>query len=262
MRQPLRAVMCFLVFIGLLFPKASVADPISMRFKQGSAHAFLTLQSADRRTLAVGEVLSMTQGSTVTSRLTFRFRDGSVDDETTVFEQAGILRLLSDHHVQRGPSFPHPIDVLIDTKRAEVTMRDLGTGKEVAAPLNLPDDVANGLLPEVMQNIRSMTAETKVSYVAAGSKPRLVQLVIRPDGEERFWIAGTRHRAHRFEIEVKLGGLASIVAPILGKQPRNTRVWMAGGKVPSFLKMEGQLYEGGPVWTVQQASPAWSSGNH
>ena len=259
MRQLPRVVAFSLISIVLAFPKASIADPVSMRFKQGCAHVFLILQSEDQRILAVGEVLSVTHGATVTSRLTFRFRDGSLDDETTLFEQAGILRLLRDHHVQRGPSFPHPIDVLIDTKRAEVTMRDHGAGKDMTERLDLPDDVANGLLPEILQNIAWVTAETKVSYVAAGSKPRLVQLVIKPDGDERFSIAGSRHRAHRFKIEVKLGGLASIVAPILGKQPKNTHVWVADGEVPTFMKMEGSLYEGGPVWTVQQASAVWPS---
>ena len=51
----------------------------------------------------------------------FHFRDGSLDDETTVFSQRGTFRLISDHHIQRGPSFPKPIDVFIDAVTGKVT---------------------------------------------------------------------------------------------------------------------------------------------
>jgi hypothetical protein len=53
-------------------------------------------------------------GDRVTSRLIFRFRDGSIDDDVTVFTQRRVFRLVSDHHIQRGPSFPKPLDFLIE----------------------------------------------------------------------------------------------------------------------------------------------------
>ena len=36
---------------------------------------------------------------------------GSVDDETATFSQEHDFRLIiSDHHIQKGPSFPHPTE--------------------------------------------------------------------------------------------------------------------------------------------------------
>jgi len=47
----------------------------------------------------------------VSCRTIFTFKDGSVDDETTVFSQRHTFRLISYHHIQKGPSFPHPMDL-------------------------------------------------------------------------------------------------------------------------------------------------------
>jgi hypothetical protein len=41
-------------------------------------------------------------------RLTFRFVDGSIDDETTTYRQQGRFRLVRNHHIQKGPFFTKP----------------------------------------------------------------------------------------------------------------------------------------------------------
>jgi hypothetical protein len=56
---------------------------------------------------------------------------------------------------------------------------------------------------------------------------------------------------------VELGGVAGIVAPILGKQPKDTHVWILEGKAPAFVRMEGQFYEDGPIWKIELTSPIW-----
>src|SRR5207237_4416068 len=92
--------------------------------------------------------------------------------------------------------------------------------------LDLHPDLTNGLLLDLMKNTPPHAPETKVSYVAATPKPRLVKLLIKPEGEETFWAAGVRHSATRFTLKVELGGVAGIVAPVLGKQPNDTHVWI------------------------------------
>lgn len=85
-------------------------------------------------------------GDRVTSRLIFRFADGSTDEDTTVFSQSGVFRLISDHHIQRGRSFPKPIDILINASTGQITSR----GKDERMKqehLDLPSDVSNGLPP-------------------------------------------------------------------------------------------------------------------
>ena len=57
--------------------------------------------------------IQVSRGGRVTNHLVFRFKDGSVRDETAVFSQRGIFRLLSYHLLQKGPTSPYPIEVSI-----------------------------------------------------------------------------------------------------------------------------------------------------
>jgi hypothetical protein len=52
------------------------------------------------------------------------------------------------------------------------------------------------------------------------------------------------------------------VAPLIGKQPANSQIWIIGGEAPAFVKEEGPLYEGGPIWTIQLTTPIWPDVHH
>lgn len=253
-----------LVSVTLLQPCALLAEPIAVRHLEGTVHGFLVLRTMDGKTLAAGDLVQTVQGERLVSTLSFHFRDGSVDDETTIFSQRRYFRLLSDHHVQKGPSFPHPMDVLIDASTGEVTVRSTEGGKEKveAKHLDLPPDLANGLLPNLLKNIPSDAAQTKVSYVAATPKPRLVTLALSTQGEESFRAAGLRYKATRYDVKVELGGVTGIVAPLIGKQPEDIHFWILGGKAPAFVRMDAQFYESGPVWTVELTGPVWQQSQH
>ena len=93
--------------------------------------------------------------------------------------------------------------------------------------------------------------------VAATPKPRLVKLVVTPRGEEPFSIGGSRRKAIHYVIKVEIGGVAGVVAPLLGKQPPDIHVWILGGEAPAFVKSEGPLYLGGPIWRIELTSPVW-----
>lgn len=118
-------------------------------------------------------------------------------DETAVFSQQQQFRLISDHLVQKGPSFPRPIDMTIDTLKGQVTVRyadDHGQTKVESEHLDLPPDLANGLI---------------------------------------------------------------VTAPLIGKQPPDSHVWILAGEAPAFVKSEQPLYNGGPVWRIELVSPVW-----
>src|SRR5690242_10632226 len=102
-----------LVAIILVQPHLMSGETIAVRSLEGSQRGFLVLRTLEGKTIAVGDQTQTVRGERVVSRLVFRFKDGSVDDETAVFSQRGNLRLISDHHIQKGPSFPHPMDVSI-----------------------------------------------------------------------------------------------------------------------------------------------------
>ena len=127
-----------------------------MRHIEGTVHGFLALRSKEGRVLAVGDLFQVVRGDRVTARLLFRFKDGSVDDETTVFSQRGNFQLITNHHIQKGPSFPQPMDLSIDVPTGQITVRSTGKdGKEEVKSehLDLPPDVVNGLILSIAKNI-------------------------------------------------------------------------------------------------------------
>jgi hypothetical protein len=240
-------------------PGATPAALVPVRHTEGLVRGFLALRTLEGNTIADGELLQFARGDRVTSRLLFHFRDGSVHDETAVFSQRRVFRLLSDHLVQKGPAFQRPMDVLIDGPTGRVTVRYTEEGKEKVTTdrLQLPPDVSNGLVLTLLKNIRPEAPRTSLSMVAATPKPRLVKLAITPQGEEPFLIGGSRLRATHYVVRVEIGGVAGLVAPLLGKQPPDTHVWILGGEAPAFVKSEGPLYLGGPIWRVELTTPLW-----
>jgi hypothetical protein len=233
------------------------AEPIPVRHPQGSAHGFIALKTLEGDRIATGDMTQVVHGHRVTSRLTLRFRDGSIDDDITVFSQTGTFSLISDHHIQRGPSFPKPIDIRIDALTGQITYRGKD-GKIAQEHLDLPADVSNGLPPNLLMNILPSTPETKLAFVASTDKPRLIRLSIKPIGEVPFTIGGTQRKAIDYVVHVELGGVTGVIAPLVGKQPADYHIWILGGTSPAFIREEGQLYEGGPIWRIEQISPTFA----
>jgi len=97
-----------------------------------------------------------------------------------------------------------------------------------------------------------------VSMVVATPKPRLVTLEISPPTVESFSTNGMPRKAAHYVIKINLGGISGVVAPLVGKQPPDSHVWMLQGDVPVFVKAEQPFYAGGPVWRIELTSPTWS----
>ena len=139
--------------------------------------------------------MQVASSQSVTARLTFRFRDGSLHDETAVYAQRGHFRLLNYHLVQRGPAFPRTLEMSIDATTGQVDVSHTdgdGERKTEAERMELPDDLANG-----------------------------------------------------------------VVAPLIGKQPPDSHVWIFGGAAPAFVRAEQTLFVGGPSYRIELTSPAW-----
>jgi hypothetical protein len=245
---------CSILLATFLLSGNVIGDPVPVRHIQGSSHGFLVLKTVDGTRIATGDATQIVHGDRVTSRVTFRFRDGSIDDDTTVFSQRGVFRLISDHHIQRGPSFPKPMDVLINTSNGQITWHT-EDGKRRQDQVDLPADVSNGLPPNLLMNVLPSTPETKLSFVAPGGKPRLVRVSVKPAGNVAFTIGGARRKAVDFVLHVELGGMTGMIAPMIGKQPPDYHIWILPGDAPAFIREEGPLYEGGPIWRIEQISP-------
>jgi len=256
-----RASIAVLVGCAALFPPARMAaEPVPTRHTEGLVHGFLVLRTLDGDTIANGDLSQVVHGDRVTNRLVFHFNDGSVHEETAVFSQRSHFRLLTDHLVQKGPTFEHSLDVSINASAGQITVHstdEKGKEKAVTGHLDLPSDLANGLVFTLLKNIRPEAPQTTVSMLAATPKPRLVKLAITSQGEEPFSVAGSGRKATHFVVKIERGGAAGIVAPIIGKQPPDIHVWILEGEAPAFVKSEGPLFFGGPIWRIELASPVW-----
>jgi hypothetical protein len=241
------------------------ADTVPVRHVQGTLHGLLDPRSQDGLVIASGDLVQVVNGGQVTAHLVFTFKDGSIDDETTVFSQRRAFHLIAYHHIQKGPFFPHPIDMSIDARSHQVTIRSQGKdGKEDVKTdhIDLPPDLANGLVSAVIENLQPNAPETKVSMLVATPKPLLIKLDIAPRGEESFSLVGASRKAIHYRVKIELGGVAGKVAPIIGKQPPDIQVWTTGGQAPTFIREQGPLYPDGPILTMELASPTWPDSQH
>ena len=257
---PLRSIVILLISATPFQSSGLSAQTVAVRQTEGLVHGFLALRTLEGETLAAGDMIQVAHGGRVTNRLIFHFRDGSVSDETAVFSQHGHLRLISDHLIQKGPTFPHPIEVLTDASTGQVTVHytdDNNKEKVTTDHLKLPPDLSNGLVITSLKNIPPDVPEMKVSILAAAPKPILVKLAISSQGDEPFSTAGYGRKATHYIVKVEIGGVTGIMAQLLGKRPPDTHIWILEGDTPAFVKAEGPLYLGGPIWRIELTSPVW-----
>jgi hypothetical protein len=236
------------------------AEPVAVHHPEGLVHGFLSLRSPEGRLLASGDLLQNIHAGRITSRLVFHFKDGSLSDETAVFTQQGDFQLLSDHTIHKGPAFPQPLDMTIDRATGRVTARytnDRGEAKVEDEQMELPPDLANGMLITVLKNVRHDAFPKTLSLIVATPKPRLVKLKLSVAGADPFSIAGARKQATHYVLKVELGGVTGVVAPIIGKEPPDAHVWILEGEAPAFVRSRSQLFVDAPLWQIDQVGPAW-----
>ena len=97
--------------------------------------------------------------------------------------------------------------------------------------ITVPPDLANGLLLTLLKNVGSGPPPKTLSMVVATPKPRLVKLEISPPTVESFSTNGMPRKAAHYVIKIDLGGITGLVAPLVGKQPPDSHVWMLQGDV-------------------------------
>jgi hypothetical protein len=232
------------------------AAPVEVRFLEGVTRGFLVLRSTTGQIVAHGELLQTAHSDRVDSRMTFRFKDGSRYDEKVVFSQQHVFTLLSYHLVQRGPSFPEPMDVSLDRKqgRYHVKTGEKGREKDSSGTIELPPDVYNGMTSMLLKNLTQGRSES-VHYIAFTPTPRLISLDLVPVGEQKLQIGEEEGQATRFAIKPKLGGVMSVVATLLGKTPADYECVIWTKDLPAFVRCDGPLRPKGPVYRIELTTP-------
>jgi hypothetical protein len=252
----------WIVGVTLSCPLALDAQ-VAVRHTEGLLHGFLELSTLDGKILADGEQTQIARGNQVTTHLVFRFKDGSLHEETTIFSQHQNFKLLSAHLVQKGPTFKAPMEFSVNATSRLVTATytdEHGDQKTLSEHLELPPDVYNGMVSTLIKNLPPKIVGMTVHVVAAGVKPRLVKVEIAPVGEDEFSVGSSdRVRATHYVVKVDLSGVTGLIASVIGKQPQETHIWALQGKAPAFVRSEGPLYHGGPIWRIELVSPRWGT---
>jgi phenylpyruvate tautomerase PptA (4-oxalocrotonate tautomerase family) len=100
--------------------------------------------------------------------------------------------------------------------------------------------------------------QTTVSMVAATPKPRVVKLEILPEAKKAIASGNTKHETVRHVVKVKIGGVTELVAPLLGKQPPDTHVWVLTGDAPHLSNWKVRSMPAVPCgelnWQLRQGS--------
>ncbi len=210
----------------------------------------MVARSEAGKVIARGEFTQTVQGDEVTMNLLYKFADGSIDDETTTYRQHGTFQLVRNHHIQKGPFFPKPVDFAVDATTGTATTRtaDKNGGIHVESHhVDLPDDLANGFIGTLLLNTSPNATPFQVSMLAPVGGGRLIQIRINPEGEQPFHSGDQPLKATVFRIHPELGAIVSMIASLLGLKPKDVMVWILEGDDPAVVRIVGQLGGGGPV---------------
>lgn len=245
--------------LALLVSLAANAEPVPVRHVQGFIHGFLVVKDWNDTLLGTGDLTQVSSGSRVTATLNLRLKDGSLYQETSVYSQQKVYKLLSYKQVLKGPAFKIPQTLTID-QHGNVSVAATQDGKEktINKHIDLPPDLANGIVTTMLIDV-DPKVETTLSMLVATPEPRMVKLKISAEGADSFSIGGSPNKATHYVAKIDLGPITGTVAKVMGKQPPPTEIWMATGNAPSFLKSEGQMFQDGPIWRIEIASPVWSN---
>jgi hypothetical protein len=244
----------------LLAPLAGQASPVAVRFPEGLTHGFLVVRSLAGDVIGHGELTQrIKEGGVAESRLVFNFKDGSIHDETVAFSQERVLTLIRYRLVQRGPSFPEQIDVMVDrgASKYEVRLRtENGTEYMVTGDIELPKDAYNGMIVTTLFNLQEGASET-VNILAFTPEPTAIPLELAYVGEQVIRVGDQRRKAWQYSFKPDIGPIKKFVGKVLGKLPADFHYdcYILAGDVPGFVRFEGPLQLMGPILSIELTSP-------
>jgi hypothetical protein len=246
--------------MALVWPSPLAADPVAVRFVEGAVHGFLMLRTVNGVLLAHGDLLQVNRGGKVESRMVFRFKDGSVFDETVVFTQQRVFTMQSYRLVHRGPVFAEDTEISLERAsgkyHVKTKARKDGQEKALDGTLDLPPDVYNGMVLTVVKNLAKGASET-VHIVAFTPTPRLIKLELATVAEHKVLVGELAKTASHYVMKPRLGTWLKLSATLLGRMPPDYHAWVLTDEVPAFVRFEGPLYTGGPIWRIEVTSPRW-----
>lgn len=249
----------WLLLMVFLWVAAAGADTVRVRFPEATTRGFLAVRTPDGALIGHGELRQRARGVEIDSRLTLRFKDGSLHDESTTYSQRGAFRLEAYSLTQRGPAFPGA-EIAFDRKsgryRAKTRERPDGPEETASGELEMPADLYNGMALVLLKNL-APGATVSARIAAFTPKPRLITMDLSHEGNDAVRIGPATKTARRHLVKLEVGGLTGIVATLIGKDPPDLRYWLVAGDVPAFVRFQGAMYLNGPVWRLEMAPVEW-----
>jgi hypothetical protein len=258
-------IIAIIIAIVVLADSPADATPVSVRFSEGVTHGYLLVRSLAGETIGRGELTQVVkEEDLVESHLVFRFKDGSLHDERVAFSQKGVFTLIRYHLIQRGPSFPEKIEVVVDRGTGEYTVRSQsgeGSKEEVlAGHVDLPADVYNGMIVMLLKNLPQGANET-VNILAFSPAPEVIQLQLLAKGEQTVQIGEGSGKAMQYVFKPEIGKVRKFFGKIFGKLPDHFhyKCWIMVDEVPAFVEYEGPLQLMGPIVRIEVVNPRLSA---
>jgi len=237
-------------FLGISLVAAAPAERVPVKHRQLPDHGTMVARSEAGKIIARFEFSQVVENDDVTMRMTYRFADGSIDEETTTYTQQGTFRLVRNHHIQKGPFFSRPIDFAVEAATGIATTRTVDRNGKMhveSEHVELPDDLANGFVGTLLLNVPQNTAPFRAGILVPLGGGRLIRILISPEGEQLFQLAGENLKATVFRIHPELGGIVGMIARLIGLAPKDVMVWVREGEKPAVVRIVGQLGGYGPV---------------
>ena len=184
-----------LLAVGLCSGRPVSAAPVAVRVPESAVQSYLVLRDEARKPIALGEYKQRPKAGAIEVHLTFRFKDGSIHDETAVFSQRGVFKLGRYALHQRGPSFPTTLDASLEAGTGRYLVKSRKPGKDEDSDeghLELPPDVYPSVMQITIVKHLAKEASETVHTVAFTPKPRVLKLVIQPSTAVPFFVEGTK----------------------------------------------------------------------
>ena len=134
-----------------------------------------------------------------------------------------------------------PLEMRVDARSGTVTVAYTKNGdrKTVRKHLDLPPDLANGLVPTLLKNVDPARPPKSLPLVVATPRePRLISLSLEAAIRRRIAAGGARRAAFEFTLVPQIGGVEGWLAPLVGKtaaerarlDPRGRCASLSGGR--------------------------------
>jgi hypothetical protein len=235
-----------------------MAAPVPVRFAEGVTHGFLVLRSVDGAAVAQGDLLQTWREGEINKQMVFHFKDGSVFDERVTFTERGVFVLKHYALSKRGPAFEADTEISMTpaTGAYRVATKDRKDGSEkvLEGTIDLPSDVYNGLILVVVKDLEKGAGET-VHYVAFTPQPRVIELELKPVGEQKIAVGDLTKSAVHYVLKPRLGIWLKLFATLTRRVPDDSHAWVSADEVPAFVGFEGSLTTPGPVWQIEMLCP-------